>query len=223
MLGLAIAGVFVAAPLFGGARIARPTVPRKGNAVDASTATIAVGALLVMCLVVERVLPLARELLSGSSGELTVDLPRFAAQQRPPFSRNVLLESFTSMVSPVNELYRPDVSNDLTYSSLTSLVNWLVIGGAFGTAAWAAVGSAQRRLGAAAATVMVLSGPIVAGVMWLSGGLYFALPSRYGLAMMPALAVTLALSLRSRLLIAVVGAIAVTQFVLFAIRTLVLG
>ena len=223
VLALAIGVVYAAAPLFAGAKPTRPRMPRRGQPVDAPTATLVVIALLVMMLALERILPVIRELLVGSSGQLTVDLARYDSQQRPPFSRDVFLGSFTNMVSPLNYTDLPDISGDLTYSSLRAVVNWLIIGGALGTAAWAPAGSPQRRLGAAAASVMLLAAPLVSGAMWLSGGLFFALPPRYGLAMVPALGVTLALSLRGKLITSIVAAIAVSQFILFGYRTLALG
>ena len=96
----------------------------------------------------------------------------------------------------------------------------MLIAGALGTAAWAAAKSIQRRFGAATAAVMVLSGPLVSGAMWMNGGLFYPLPSRYGLPMMPALGVTLALSLRGRGLVAVGGAIAGVQLLLYGYYTI---
>ena len=222
VLAFVIAGVFVAAPFFAGTTPTRPRLPRTGEPVDPTSATLILALIFLGSLALERMLPIARDLLTGSTGQINVDLDRFKLQQRPEFSREVLLGSFTNMVSPVTQDYRPDITRDLTYGSLTAIVNWIVIGSAFGTAAWAATRSQQRRLGAATTTTMLLSGPLVAGAMWLQGGVFFELPARYGLAMMPALGVTVALSLRGRLLTIAVGSLALVQFALFGYRALAL-
>lgn len=219
LLALVVAGAFILTPLFTNQSWQRPRWPDRGQPIDATSAgTLLLAVFGMAILLTEFAVPALRELLTGSSGALTVDLPRFLNQARPPFSRSVFLGSFPNMVSPVAQGYLPDLAEDETYRSLTALVNWLVIGGAFGTAAWASARSVQRRLGAATATVMVLAGPMLSTGQWLLGGLYFTLPARYGLPMMPALGVTLALSIRGRALTVVIGGIATIQFALFAYR-----
>lgn len=174
----------------------------------------------VSIVLAERGFEQVRIWVTGESGRITVDLPRFGWQQRPPFGWDVVLGSYRNLVSPVRDGHLPQIMRALPYPSLTATLNWLLIAGALGAAAWAIAHSRTRSFAMATSIALLASAPLLTTAMWLRGGLFFHYPPRYGLALIPALGVTLALSAGRRSLSILLALLAAAQVFLFTFRLL---
>jgi hypothetical protein len=98
-------------------------------------------------------------------------------------------------VVPVQDPFLPDFLDTSVMKLLVRCGEWLLLGGAVGTAATSARGSAGEALAVSALAGCAVTGPALVVLNYLSLQTYVAIPSRYALSVVPALAAALALAL----------------------------
>lgn len=113
---------------------------------------------------------------------------------------------FGAGVSPVGyPLILSPLAGHQVFVALVFALNLLVIGGCVAAVAAAPAGSRRENLGLSAAVVMAATGPFFSVLAYLTTHNFFAIPSRYGLVLIPMLIATLAALLDKRLLRFLVG------------------
>ena len=127
-------------------------------------------------------------------------------------SLDVVWDQLDRLITPLREAYVPAFLAKLPVTVTLQLTDWLLIGAAFAAVVAASRGSPLVALGVAA-LVMMLSGPLVELDIYRKYDVNFAVNARYGLPIVPALALLAAWCATRRLGVLVAsGALATFSF-----------
>jgi hypothetical protein len=157
-------------------------------------------------------LPIAHRLLIGSANPIVSPVtPDEAAGQHQatevaygPVPRGRIAGEITGLVTPVKRPYIPPVLAGATAEILVSVTDWLLIAAVFGGAALCLRRSQTEALAVAAIAVMLAAGPLHA--VWNARrDVFFAIPTRFGMPILPVLFALLAQGLQKRTVLAIVG------------------
>ena len=99
-------------------------------------------------------------------------------------------------VTPLDGAHLAPFLGGVLVSTLMTAVRWLFIGSSFGVAASAEAGSGEEAVALSTMATVVLGGPFFVVVNYLSLDVFYAVPPRYMLSAVPAMAVALGLSMR---------------------------
>jgi len=124
--------------------------------------------------------------------------PNTFNQHVTTLSREAVLGQLGAAVTPARDPYLVPFLRNNAIRTLVSLTDWLLLGAAIGLAALSARGSRAEALGASAIVCAVATGPVLTVTNYAFQGAFFGIPPRYGLSVLPAMAVALALCLRKR-------------------------
>lgn len=91
-----------------------------------------------------------------------------------------ILGEMPSLVTPVQNAYRPPMFRNLAVTLSIQMVDWLVLGALIGGALLSTAERRLRLLSGAVLTVLLIGGPLFATINAQSD-FYFSIPSRYGL------------------------------------------
>ncbi len=160
------------------------------------TAGVAAGGLAWV--VLHNVLATAPNLSNPISRKLQVD----------SLSLGQLLPSMGAGVVPVDGAHLAPFLGSVVVTTVMMMLRWLFIGSSFGLAASAEPGSREEAMAVSATVTMVAAGPFFVLVNFLTLSVFYAVPSRYMLSVMPAVVVAFALFLRKPWLNAAGGALA---------------
>jgi hypothetical protein len=143
-------------------------------------------------------------------------IPMVERFQEEALTSDQVVSELDSLVTPVRDVLPPLVLRNSANVMATSLLHWLLLGGAF-AAAVAGVDPRTRSLGGASIAAMVVAGPVLVVANFLLLGIYVVVPQRYGYSLLAALLVNLAIMARRRWLemglaaVAVLGLISVLR------------
>ncbi len=124
--------------------------------------------------------------------------PNTLSQQVPAVSLDTVLGESAAAVPPTRDPYLVPFLRNNAVRTVVRATDWLLLGAAIGLAALARKGSAGEALGASAFVCAVATGPVLTVSNYLFQGAYYVIPPRYGLSLVPAFAVALALTLQKR-------------------------
>jgi hypothetical protein len=124
--------------------------------------------------------------------------PNTRNQQACCLSFEQVLGQVQATVTPARDPYFVSFLQNNKIRTINQLTDWALLGGAVGLAAFAGRGSRGEALAAASIVCMLATGPLLTVTNFVFQGAVYAIPSRYGLSLMPALAACLALSLDKR-------------------------
>lgn len=157
-------------------RVRRWPAPRLGLAL---ALVVAIAGVSLVWLVAQRVLQVV------PPSEIPM-VSRFAIGSFP-FAE--LTTSWQQTVSPLRGAYLAPFLRTTPMVVMAGVVDLALMAGAVGGTVLAAIGSRQRRLGVVALGLAVLLGPALVAFNAVVQGIYVVIPPRYGLALVPALAV----------------------------------
>ena len=149
---------------------------------------------------------LVRDALIG--GRVPPALPLYADLFTPNLDGDEIVANVFSLVTPISKPYLPpflrnDLTTNLNSSTAVALVALLV-----GALIVHRTRKPTGALSAALIAVMITSGPLLVLYLYVHSSVYFEIPSRYGLAMMPAAMAVAATALGARPVRWAVGALA---------------
>jgi hypothetical protein len=138
--------------------------------------------------------------LAVAAGTAQVDPSTFAINEQyevDTFDWRTAAANLRAMASPFGDGHIPHELGLLKELPLRRLLDWLVLGAVFGAAIMAAA-PWQRSLAQGFSFAMVVGGPLFVVILYVTQGLYFAVPPRYGLALAPGLLLLVAVASRTR-------------------------
>jgi hypothetical protein len=115
------------------------------------------------------------------------------------FDLSWLTTSIQSMVSPLQPQFYQSVVTGTAAVIVANLANIGVLAMAVVGAVRSLPGSAVRALSIAVGMAMLVLGPVLTVIYYLSLSIHFGIPSRYGLSLVPAMAVVAGTAIRTRL------------------------
>jgi len=124
--------------------------------------------------------------------------PNTFNQHVTTLSREAVLGQLGAAVTPAHDPFLVPFMRNNAVRTLVTLTDWLLLGGAIGLAALSARGSRAEALGASAIVCAAATGPVLTITNYVFQGAFFGIPPRYGMSLLPAFGVALALCLRKR-------------------------
>jgi hypothetical protein len=146
-------------------------------------------------------------------GRIPPDLPRYRELFAPGLESTAIVDNLSSLVTPISEPYVPHFLRSELTTNLNSLIALALVGLVVAVLVTHRWRSPRGALAGALLAVMVLSGPLLVLYLYVHSNVYFAIPSRYGLSMMPALMAVSAAALARRPVRWGVGAVAAAHAV----------
>jgi hypothetical protein len=140
--------------------------------------------------------------------------PNTFNQQAASISLEAVLGESGATVTPIHDPYLVPFLRGNAVRTLVRMTDWLLLGAAIGLAALARRAGAAEALGASAIVSAVATGPLLTVTNFVFQGAYYGIPPRYGLSLVPAFAVALALSMQKTWFRVVVAAVAGASVVL---------
>lgn len=129
-----------------------------------------------------------------------------------------LVANLLALLPPTQNPYLTPELRTVTLTALVGVVGYLLMGGA---AAAALAGAGSRLtdvLGTAFLASMLLGGPVLVILTYVTAGSYFPIPSRYGLPLLPsAIAVLAVLASRRPAVLGLVGAVLAGELLSYAL------
>ena len=108
---------------------------------------------------------------------------------------DAVLGQLGATVTPIRDPYLPPFLRNNVVRTVVSLTDWILIGAAVGVALLAARASRAEALALSAAFCALATGPVLTLTNYIFQGAFYGIPARYGLSILPALGVALALAL----------------------------
>jgi hypothetical protein len=115
------------------------------------------------------------------------------------------ISQLSQLVTPIQFTYIPPFMQKNTVLTLIHLVNWLVLGTCIGLATLSRRRSRWEAIAVGALAIMFLGGPLLTMTNYLFARVFFVIPPRYGLSLIPALFILFAASLQKKPILIVVG------------------
>ncbi|MCD9623367.1 hypothetical protein [Rhabdothermincola salaria] len=136
-------------------------------------------------------------------------IPMVSRYEITSFPLVEMASSWSQTVSPLQTPYLPDILQTDGVMAMAAIVAMLIVVGAVAGTILAVRGSRERSLGVCALVLLPLLGPLLVLFNAIVQGLYVVIPSRYGLALIPALLAAAVPALRYRTSLVVAGSAAV--------------
>ncbi len=178
------------------------------------------GATLAMGVVVFVALPVVHQAVIGTAtvpSDPVTQAEADAQHQAPEVSYGSvpagrILGEIAGLVTPVKRPYVPAFLAGDGAGLLVSISDWLLLGAVLGVAALGARRSRAEAMAVAALVVMLGAGPLHA--LWNARrDVFFAIPTRFGLPILPLLFALLAVALRKPVAVGAVGAVSIASTV----------
>lgn len=171
--------------------------PQRGEAPFRSFALLlGMAAILVVGSLVLTELKSEVQQIGGTNPGL--DIPKNRMFRVESLSADQVVSQVPALVTPVS---RPPLAEFLSgpgTSVLIRFTDWVLLGAAVGSALWATHRSRVAALGAAVVVTMVVLGPAMALRNYIFGSQFWPIPARFGLTLLPALALLLGVSVVKR-------------------------
>lgn len=159
--------------------------------------TLAVAAGVVVSMYAANVI--TGEAKTALAGEVeVVELPKDKQFATTELAMAQVAENVPALVTPLAHPYLPPFLRSSLMHVAVMASNWMLLGGVIGAALWSSRSSRVTAMACAALFVMVVAGPALVLYNFATSSVYFAIPSRYGLSLLPALFAVLAAGFRSR-------------------------
>lgn len=154
----------------------------------------------VAVVVVGGALPLlAWSLVTGATATESVDdIPAAQMFQTDSLGWAQIADSVRFLLTPVNQPYAAPVLRTPSVELSELALNVMIIVGAFALAWFGTRSSLATPLASALAASMVVGGPALVVLIYLTEGVSFEIPGRYGLSLLPAAAACLAVAASHR-------------------------
>jgi len=147
--------------------------------------------------------------------------PRFGSTDEVPMTYehatsgvdiNKLLQQIESVASPVKVVYLPYTLNTALVRLSMTLLNWMINGSLVGSVFFKKVGSRLSILAGGTLISMILAGPFYTFYYAYFSDADFNAPGRFGMALMPFATVAIASVLEKRVVMVVIGTLAVLSY-----------
>jgi hypothetical protein len=129
------------------------------------------------------------------------NIPMFDMFRTPGLRWGQLADNMFALASPMavtGTTYLPDLTYTSTLLMLAATCNLLVLAGVGGLAWFGRWRQQSTRMAVATAVSMVISGPVLVVLIYLSLDSYYLIPTRYGLSLLPPAAASLAVAASGR-------------------------